>query len=936
MPPEAYRRRRRFARSPEPPRRARRRRGPLRFVIQEHHATRFHHDFRLEMAGVLRSWAVPKGISLDPAQKRLAVAVEDHPLEYLDFEGVIPEGNYGAGTVMVWDLGTYESPQGDPDEGFRRGKLTVVLHGQKVRGEFHLVRTRMGRRSGRGEETQWLLFKTKDADAVPGWSLPQPSRSATSGRTIEEIRGEASAGPIASPAAPPKVPSRLRRLGLHRPGRDPMSERVPPMLAKPVGRAFDDPGWLFEPKWDGVRAIALVRWEGPRQHVLLQSRSLKLINDRYPEVVEGLAAAGLPDVVLDGEIVALDSAGRPSFQRLQQRINLRGAEVDTVRAQVPVVYYLFDILHYNGHDLTRRPLEERRRILEAAVPAGPTLRLTEAFPGEGQAFYRVALQHGLEGIVGKRRDSPYEPGRRSGAWVKVKARRSLHAVVGGYTRGRRGRRSQFGALLLGLYDDRELLRYIGHVGGGFREEELRQVLEALRPLERPTSPFSPVPRTNQPATWTEPRLVVQVEYLEWTEEGSLRFPVFQGIAPQVDPRSCRLEEAQPRRARRRTREGPPQGARVSPAEGAATLGRLRTGKGKLPALEAELSRRRLPVEFTNLDKVYWPERGLTKGDLVAYYLAVHDAILPYLRDRPLTLRRFPEGIHGADFHQKDYPDAPPHVTIARIWAESGRGANATPVCNDLATLLWLAQLGTIEMHPWFSRITPPRRGEGRGEPPHTDFASSEEALRASVLNYPDYLVFDIDPYIFPGGQQPPAGRGERDPVYSPAGFAAATEAALLLRELLQSLGLEGFIKTSGKTGLHIYVPIARRYTFEETHAFAKTLCQYLAARHPHRLTVEWAVDRRAGRVFLDYNQNRLGATLASAYSLRPTVQATVSMPLAWEEVERGVDPLAFTCTTVPQRLQQRPDPWREMRGLRQRLEEALAATGAGGDGTRPR
>ena len=927
MPLEEYRHRRRFARTPEPPGRARPRRGPLRFVIQEHHANRFHHDFRLEMAGVLRSWAVPKGITMDPAEKRLAVPVEDHPLEYLDFEGVVPEGNYGAGTVMVWDLGTYESPQGDPDEGFRQGKLTVILHGQKVRGEFHLVRTRMGRRGGRDRGDQWLLFKRRDADAVPGWSPPRPSRSVASGRTMEEIRRGAPARRTDPPAPSPKVPPRLRRLGLHRPGQDPMPQRIRPMLARPVARPFDDPGWSFEPKWDGVRAIALVRREGPQQHVLLQSRSLNPMNDQYPEVVEALYAAGLPDAVLDGEIVALDSTGRPSFQRLQQRINLRDTEVDAVRAQVPVVYYLFDILHYNGHDLTRRPLEERRGILEAVVAPGPTLRITEAFPQEGQAFYLVAQQHGLEGIVGKRRDSAYEPGRRSGAWVKVKVRRSLHAVVGGYTRGRRGRRSHFGALLLGLYDDRGQLRYIGHVGGGFREQELRQVLEALRPLERPTAPFAAIPRTNEPAVWTEPRLVVRVEYQEWTEEGSLRFPVFQGIAPQVDPRACRLEEAH--RHAPRTQREPPQRAQASLAEGPRASRQPRTGNGKLSALEAALARRRLPIEFTNLDKVYWPERGLAKGDLIAYYLAVHEAILPHLRDRPLTLRRFPEGIHGEDFHQKDYPGAPPYVTIARIWSESGTAANAAPVCNDLATLLWLAQLGAIEVHPWFSRITPPRRGEGRGEPPHTDFASSKEALRESVLNYPDHLVFDIDPYIFPKGQQPAAGPGEKDPQYSRAGFAAATEAALLLREVLRTLGLQGFVKTSGKTGLHIYVPIARRYTFEETHAFAKTVCQYLAAQHPARLTVEWAVEKRIGRVFLDYNQNRLGATLASAYSLRPTVQATVSTPLTWEELERGVDPLAFTCATVPKRLQQRPDPWREMRRLHQRLEDALAATGAG-------
>ncbi|MBI3975198.1 MAG: DNA ligase, partial [Armatimonadetes bacterium] len=559
MPLDEYRRKRRFAQTPEPqgkvaPRGETRRRPQApprrdgaRFVIQEHHATRFHHDFRLEMAGVLRSWAVPKGISLNPDDKRLAVAVEDHPLDYIDFEGVIPEGNYGAGAVMVWDRGTYESLEGDPAEGFQKGKLTVVLHGQKIQGEFHLVRTRMGGRGSSDDGNQWLLFKKRDDDAVAGWSLPKPSRSVKSGRTIEEIRREGSARwSAAAPATSPRTlraPVALRGLGLAKPGRDPVPKSVPPMLATLIEEPFDDPDWLFEPKWDGVRTVAILRSQGAERSVLLQSRNLHPVNRQYPEVVDALYAAGLPGAVLDGEIVAPDERGRPSFQRLQQRINLHGHEdVAEARAAAPVLYYVFDILHYDGHDLTARPLRERRRILEAVLPAGPVLRLSEAFPGEGRAFYRAAQDQRLEGIVGKQADSPYETGRRSGAWVKVKVRRTLQAVVGGFTQGRLGRKSHFGALVLGLYDGRGRLQHIGQVGGGFTDRDLEEMLARLRPLVRKDPPFATEPATMEPATWVEPRLVVEVEYAEWTDEGLLRVPVFKGMRSDIAPRACRMEE----------------------------------------------------------------------------------------------------------------------------------------------------------------------------------------------------------------------------------------------------------------------------------------------------------------------------------------------------------------------------------------------------------
>ncbi len=932
MPLEEYRRKRRFADTPEPKGVARPARGGLRFVIQEHHATRFHHDFRLEAAGVLLSWAVPKGISMDPDDKRLAVAVEDHPLDYIDFEGTIPEGNYGAGAVMIWDEGTYESLEGDPDEGFKKGKLTVVLHGQKVRGEFHMVRTRMGGRGKSDDGNNWLLFKKRDAEAEPGWSLPKPARSVKSGRTIEEIRRAEPArwDSSASPTKAPKLPRAARRFGLEKPGADPLPRAVQPMLAKLIEEPFDDPGWFFEPKWDGVRAIAIVRRRGAESGVTLQSRTQNEMNRQYPEVVETLYAADLPGAVLDGEIVAVDGEGRPSFQRLQQRINLRGsADVQTIRAQIPVAYYVFDILHYNGHDLTSRPLEERRKILEAVVKPGGRLLLSDAFPEEGRVFYRVAQDHQLEGIVGKRRDSAYEPGRRSGAWVKVKVRKTLYAAVGGFTQGRRGRSSHFGALLLGLYDGKKQLQYIGHAGGGFTDQNLREILETLRTHIRKTPPFATEPKTNEPPTWTEPRMVVQVEYGEWTDEGILRFPVFKGVVSDVPPEACRLEEVRPPQI---SEEQPMDGAgrprsTGAPAGAPATPASARRPDRELTPLERRLARLKLPVEFSNLEKVYWPERGLTKRDLVEYYLNVHKAILPHLRDRPLTLRRFPDGIHGENFHQKDYPDAPSYVTVARVWTDTNKKANVAPVCNDLATLLWLAQLGDIEMHAWYSRTAPAKRGEGHDGLPHTDFGSSEESLRGSILNFPDQLVFDVDPYIFPKGERPREGPGEKDPAYNRVGFEAATEGALLLRKLLVHMDLEVFVKTSGKTGLHLYVPIARRYTYDETHTFAKTICQFLAGQHPEKFTTEWAVEKRVGKVFLDYNQNRLGATLASAYSLRPTEQATVSTPITWRELERGIDPLTFDYQAVPRRLEKSGDAWSDIHKTRQRLEEAIRVAG---------
>jgi len=914
MPLDAYRKKRKFDQTPEPkggPAKSGRRRH---FVIQEHHATRRHWDFRLEMAGTLKSWAVPKGPTLDPNEKRLAVPVEDHPIEYMAFEGVIPRGNYGAGTVMVWDQGTYDCLEGDPVPAYEAGKLTVVLRGKKLRGEFHLVRTRMG------GQTQWLMFKKRDDDAVPGWTPPEPSVSVKTGRTIAQIAEQEThrwksrdgrSAKAARSAAPREISSRkvLRALGLARPGADPFPREIKPALATTAEQPFDDPRWLFEIKWDGVRAIAAVRRDGAEQQVTLRSRGGHVVNAQFPEVVDALYGLDLPDVVLDGEIVAIDAEGRSSFPLLQQ---LRGRQGT---ARPPIRYYVFDLLYVHGHLLIDRPLRDRRRALAALLPDHPIVRVSDAVAEEGRSFYAAARSLGVEGIVGKRADSRYQPGRRSADWVKIKVTRHLEGVIGGFTRGLGARARTFGAVLLGAYDG-DRLRYIGHCGGGFNDAELQRVHRLLRSRAQATCPFDVVPPSNAQVTWVRPDLVAQVEYAGWTADGILRFPVYLGLRNDKPAREVTLERPAPRVV------APPRPSAAA-GNGAAAQARatVRPAKPrKKHPLEVALEDAGLAVELTNLGKIFWPEQGYTKADLIEYYLKVGPVILPHLIDRPVTLRRFPNGITGESFYQKDVQDAPAFVRLVAIAGGSAGDTMAAPVCNNLETLLWLAQLADIEIHTWFSRTTPIARGE-RVARAGTEF-TTEGGLRRSVLNRPDFVVFDIDPYLFPDDKLPPR-RGEKDPDYSRRGFDAAREAAFQVRALLRTLKLESFLKTSGKTGLHLVVPIVRDYTYAQVHEFAKTVTQYLEGRHPETLTTAWAAEKRVGKVFLDYNQNRLGATLASPYSVRPTPEATVAVPVTWNELERGFDPLEFTLRTVPEMMKKRKDPWRDILAKPQRLERHL-------------
>lgn len=821
-----YHAKRRFSETPEPeggaaPAHA----GAMRFVVQKHDASRLHYDFRLELDGVLKSWAVPKGPSQDPRDRRLAIQVEDHPLEYRRFEGIIPEGNYGAGTVMVWDEGTYH-PAGDHSsraqeekvlrDGLARGRLSIELHGRKLRGQFALVRM------NKGKANEWLLLKRDDADATTADVLAK-DRSVVSRRGLTGIKAHAEKhGHVwQSNRAAAAAPKR----------------RVRPMLATATDEPFDRPGWLFEIKWDGYRAIADVA----NGEVALYSRTGQPFNSKYPDVVQALT--GLDhDVILDGEVVALDEQGRPSFQLLQNY---------TKTGEGQLAYCVFDLLELDGKDLRNQPLIRRKERLRDILPERPALILGEHVAEDGIGLLQVAAAKGLEGIMAKRADSTYQEGRRSHDWLKIKLRRRQEAVIGGFTRPR-GARKKFGALVLGVYDGKELV-YVGHTGGGFDEHSLGEVHAALAPLVRPSCPFKHRPKTNTPATWVEPSLVCEVTFQDWTADGIMRQPIFLGLRGDKPAASVR-------------RERPAKTRVVLAAAANARAQDLVQGS------------------VTNPGKVYWPDEGYTKADLIAYYRAVAPLLLPHLRDRPLSLHRHPDGIAGQSFFQKDVSKQPPPpwITTAPITSTVDGKVRKQVLCQDEATLVYLANLGCIEVNPWTSRV--------------------------GSLDRPDYLVIDLDPHEAP--------------------FSLAVAAAREVRKLLQRHCAECFCKTSGKRGLHVYVPLAARYDFDQARQFAEIIARLLEQKFPDTVSLVRDPKLRKGKLYVDYLQNRQGQTTAAAYSVRPVTGATVSTPLRWSELTGRLDPRKFTIRTVPRRLDRLGDLWAAVLGAGADLERCVAGLSA--------
>jgi bifunctional non-homologous end joining protein LigD len=898
---ERYAAKRTFTRTPEPAAKlAHERHGPLLFVVQKHAARQLHYDFRLELDGVLKSWAVPKGPSLDPDDKRMAVEVEDHPFDYASFEGVIPPKQYGAGNVIVWDCGVYSPDEGehysfaDRAEAEKRlraelkaGKLSFLLRGAKLKGSFTLVKTRSG--------NQWLLIKHRDRFARPNDVLAQPA-SVLSGLSLDEINSES-------------TPQRLEA-GLLAPDgpHEAMPRDLKPMLAESADSNPPDPQWRYEPKLDGYRVIAYV--EG--REVRLRSRRGLELTALFPELVAELATQAIEQMVLDGEIVALDGEGRPSFNALQNRAQLKSAaEIAAAQRASPVVLVCFDLLHFAGLNLRTAPYLARHRYLTQCLLPTAHVQLVHNSANAAQ-LYRVALSHGFEGMVAKRIDSAYQPGKRSAAWLKIKAVQSAEFVIGGYTRGR-GAREPLGALLLGYYDGKAL-RYAGHVGSGLDAAAIAQLKPLCEKLERKDSPFTGEVELHRPTTWLEPKLVAEVTYSEWTQAGSLRAPVFVRLREDIAPRSVRRSEG--------------RRAAAAPAAAAAASGAARAADevaAILTQLEQRANRIDLQVgaariRLTNLDRVYWPapagkrQAAVTKRDFLRYLTRVGRFMLPHLADRPLTMIRMPEGINGERFFQKHWEQSlPEFVETVTVFSETKDDRHRYLLANNLPTLLWLGQVGTLEFHIWHSRAHVGPDGAVTG----SDYSSSLASLEASILNYPDYLVFDIDPYIYSGKE----ARGA-EPELNRKGFAVGKRVAFWLRALLKDMGLEAVIKTSGKTGLHMFVPIERTVTFDEARHICERIGRHVLREHPRDVTMDWAIEKRTGKIFIDYNMNVRGKTLNVAYSPRGVPGTPISMPLTWEELE-AAEPMDFTLNNVPDRLEKRGDRWHDVLELKQSLTKAF-------------
>ncbi len=767
MPDEklsSYRRKRRFGATPEPAGQGEdgAERRQARFVVQEHHATRLHWDLRLEHDGVLASWAIPNGIPPDREENRLAVHTEDHPLEYLDFEGQIPKGQYGAGRMEIWDRGTFEVHK------WTERKVEVTFHGERLSGRYGLFVI------GRDEQSKndWMIHRMD----------------------------------------PPSDPERRQ-----------MPERIVPMLSRASTKVpLPESEWSFEVKWDGVRAIAYIK----PGRLRLESRNLREITDSYPELRGLLRDLGMREAVLDGEIVAFDEGGRPSFERLQRRMHVSSpSAVRRLLQSTPVVYAIFDLLYLDGDVLFEAPYEERRRRLEALELSGPAWRVPATHAGAGAQLLEATRAQGLEGLIAKRHGSRYEPGRRTGAWLKIKHTLRQELLIGGWLPGEGRRAERIGALLVGYHRD-GAFAYAGRVGTGFTEATLDELAGLLRPLRAGRSPFEEAPKLPREAQFVEPRLIAEVEFREWTAEGVMRAPSFKGLRDDLSPEAVKLEGDAAEVAPSEETNTPPEGPEALFEE----VERLPDG-----GLSVLLDGRAL--KLSNWDKVLFPRSGFTKGDLISYYARAAPAVLPHVRGRALTLKRYPNGVERPFFYEKQSPSHRPE------WVQTRKIADVNyTLAQDRATLVWLANLADVELHTSLSRAEQPER--------------------------PTMLVFDLDPG-------------------PPASLIECCEVALVLHGLFGQLKLESFVKTSGSKGMQVYVPLNNpSVTYRQTKPFARRIAELLEQRLPDLVTSRMTKRLRPGRVLVDWSQNDAHKTTVTVYSIRARERPIVSTPVSWEEVER--------------------------------------------------
>lgn len=758
-----YSKKRKFRDTPEPvPKSKEQKSEKLVFVVQKHQSSHLHFDFRLEMEGVLKSWAIPKGPTMDPQIKRLAIETEDHPYDYKDFEGVIPAGNYGAGTVEIWDKGNYQAENGGESvliAGYKNGHISLILEGEKLKGKFSLVRTK------NDEKKQWLFFKN-----------PYDF--------LGEIKMEAPESP--------------------------MPHHVSPMLATLTEEAFDSDDFIFEIKWDGYRAIA----EVSRYGVNLYSRNQISFNKTFEEIVDALANIK-HEAVLDGEVVILDENGASKFQLMQQYKKTKKGNL---------IYYIFDILFLDGYDLKELPLIERKKILKEVIGDSPYLKFGDYIKKDGIKFFELAVSQGLEGIIGKKRDSPYRMGKRTREWLKIKTHLRQEAVIGGFTEPRGGRK-YFGALVLGLYDKGKL-RYVGHTGGGFDDEKLEYIYSKLKPLESNKSPFEKIPKTNTRVHWIKPEISCEVSFTEWTADRNMRQPIFLGLKEEK---------------------------KISTV-----------GNGK-------------SLKLTNLKKNYFPEDNFTKGDVIEYYKKISDLILPYLKDRPQSLLRMPDGINGKRFFQKDIDVAVEGIKTQPIYSDSEDRRTNYIIGNDEKTLIYIINLGCIELNPWLSRI--------------------------QNLDNPDFMVLDLDPENIQ--------------------FKEVIKTAKVLKNILDSVDVKAYIKTSGKTGLHIFIPLNSKYSYEQIKQFGEIIARIVNKQLPDVTSTERMPEKRKKKVYIDFLQNRKGQTITPPYSLRPVKGLQVSTPLKWEELEENIKPADFTVNNIFERIEKYGDLFKPVLSEKTDLLKAL-------------
>ena len=892
-----YRQKRHFDKTAEPAgivaREAR-----ARFVIQKHAATRLHYDLRLEVGGVLKSWAVPKGPSLNPIDKRLAVHVEDHPLEYRKFEGVIPKGQYGGGEVIVWDQGTYElEGHLDADAQLARGELKFILHGKKVHGSFVLVKLKNSK-----EKNEWLLIKHRDEFADPLWDAEKHSQSIVSGRTLEDVKlGRSARGPLDA--------NKISFLPGAR--KTPMPRFIPLTLASLSEKPFSNPDWLFEVKWDGVRGIAYLA----NGEVSVRSRAGREISLEYPEVRDLGNQLDATEAIIDGELVALDSAGRSNFQKLQNRAGVRNPSRQLLES-IPATYYAFDLLYCDGYDLRKVPLEKRKNLLKQILRPSDHIRYSEHEIEKGKELYEAARQQSLEGIIGKKRNSAYV-GQRTSLWLKFKIVNELDAVVCGWTAPRRSREF-FGALVLGLYDGVQL-EFIGSVGTGFDYAKQKEIYERLQKRRQANSAFSEVPKLKEKIEWVQPQLVARVKFGNWTDGRRLRAPVFLAMRTDVSPKDCTVQAARPNEvsgqehlaerldrstkpetllgvaaepnskrgqppAKSRSATNPAHGEKhtASPAKPGETV--LTNGieneirKGTSENLNVEIDGHVL--RLTHLNKIYFPESGIRKRDLLAYYFRMGHLMLPFLIDRPMVLRRYPNGIREKAFFQKEAPDSVPDwIGRATVHSEERGGDMSYLMVNNLASLIYLTNLGCIDHNPWSSR--------------------------SETQDFPDYVFFDLDPT--PGTP-----------------FATVLTIARTIYNILHSIRLSCFLKTSGASGFHIFVPLKPQYTYAQTRGFAELVGRIADNELPGLITFERTVHKRPrGKVLMDALQNARGKPLATVYSVRAYPGAPVSMPVNAAELKTEFAADRWNLNNVEQRIKKAGNLWEDFWDKRQSLSEAL-------------